>query len=125
MSDANAKVTDTGATPTELPAGIYKALPAGDLIAEARSLWGERQEDCAKYGARSPMPDISVPVDVLVGLADALRPFAKYLETADPKGIWSDDSEIGGAIDAHGIRQAIRFGHLRAARDAIAKATGQ
>lgn len=35
---------------------------------EARSMWSERQEECAKYGADIPMPCLYLPVDVLCAL---------------------------------------------------------
>lgn len=40
-------------------------LSLADLEREARSLWNERQEGCAKHGAVIPMPTMAVPVDVL------------------------------------------------------------
>lgn len=43
------------------------------LEAEARSLWSERQGECAKHGANISMPEMSIPVDLLATIIAAAR----------------------------------------------------
>lgn len=43
------------------------------LEMEARQLWNERQEDCAKYGADIPLPKVEVRVDMLCHLIATAR----------------------------------------------------
>lgn len=64
-----------GHSMTDLSTGLSEAdrETLANMEATAREWWGERQEDCAKYGANIPMPTIPVAVDLFCRLLNLAR----------------------------------------------------
>lgn len=50
-----------------------------------------------------------------------LKPFADYITEADPNDHASDYSEIGCFVAKSGLRQAIRYGAMKRARDLLSQ----
>jgi hypothetical protein len=59
------------------------------LEKEARRQWGERQADCAHFGANIPMPTIEVPVDIL----------AQMCRCSLTLPVWSDLLTVAERVD--------------------------
>jgi hypothetical protein len=98
---------------------LAELTPVRDMLVLCGELGGMAKDEAPSDYLRRLIDEAASGQRALAEAVEVLRPFAKYLDKLDCD--WAHDSGEVGQFLVDGLRHAIKFGHLRAARAFVAQ----